>query len=105
MLVRGELELTLECAFYEIVNTVTDEQVIHSTYAASNEIEYRQEVTLGQMRDRISQTLSLTRVYWRPKYHGLAALIEKNISEEFWRHVERCIDVGTARIVELGNNM
>ena len=102
LFVRGELDLTLESAFYEINDTVTDEDVIQSTYSTSNEIEYRQELTLEQMRQRIDQTLTLPRVYWEAKYHGLADLMEKKISDGFWRHLETCIDIRNARIVELG---
>ena len=105
MFVRGELDLTLESAFYEINSAVTDEEVIQSTYSTINEVDYRQEITLEEMRQRIDQTLSLPRVYWEAKYHGLAALIEKKISDGFWRHLEECIDVRTARIVELGHHV
>ena len=105
MFVRGNLELTLESAFYEIIGAVSDEQVIQWTYPATNEIEYRQQVTLENMRERISKTLSLSRVYWTPKYHELATFIETNIVDGFWHHIKACIDVDTARIVELGNNV
>jgi hypothetical protein len=102
MFVRGELDLTLESVLYESNNTVTDEDVIEATYSRTNEIEYRQEITLEQMRQRIDQTLSLPRAYWESKYHALAALMEKKISDGFMRHLEECIDIRTARIVELG---
>lgn len=102
---RGELNLSLESAFYDIADAVTDEEVILSTFAASNAIESRQDVTLAHMRSLVNKTLSLTRSYWAPNYQPVAALIEEGFREGFWRHLKACLDPETATVVELGNNV
>jgi hypothetical protein len=105
MFIRGELNLTLESAFYEITNTVTDEEVIGAAYCGFNEIEYRQEVTMEHVIRRVNDTLSLTRAYWTPEYHGVPTLIENGLREGFWHRLNACFDVGTATVIELGNDV
>jgi len=83
MFVHGELNLTIESAFYAVTGSITDDEVVRSTYSVTNEVDYHQEVSMQQMVDGINSVLSLPRVYWKPKDVGVAAFIEKRSGMDF----------------------
>lgn len=104
--IKGEYDVTLEAAFFEIVGgPITDEEVVVAAYSDFNTIEYRQECSLDDMIAGVHETLSLPRSMWNPKYPGIPNIIEKNLREGYWEHLRACFDYKSAKIVALGHDV
>lgn len=106
MFVMGQLDVTLDAALFEIDgDNVLDEDVIKAAYPDGiNPIEYRAECSFGDMVTGVHEILKITREFWKQEY-SIAEMIESNLREGYWQHVEACFDHTNARIVGLGHNV
>ncbi len=104
--VRGQLDVTLEAALFEITgDDISDEDVISAAYPRGfNPIEYRAECSSEEMMSGVHNVLKITREFWKPEY-SIPETIESNVREGYWRLVKACFDYTNARIVELGHNV
>lgn len=101
---KGQLDVGLEVALFEITDrTVTDEDVVSAAYSESNPIEFRSESTVEEVVTRVNALMTITRKYWNA--HTFAELIERELREGYWRHLETCFDYKHSRIVVLGHNV
>lgn len=104
--IRSQYDVTLEASFFEIVDAhVTDEDVVVAAYTDLNPIEHRRECTTEEMIAGTHEVLSLPRGMWNPECLGIPNIIEKNLQDGYWDHLEACFDYKNARIIELGHHV
>ena len=102
---NGELYVALEATLFEINDeSVTDEDVVSGAYKDYNPIERCSESTVQEMETQIDALLTINRSYWNPSY-DYADLIEDELREGYWKHLEECFDYKHARVVELGDSV
>ena len=101
MFVHGDLDLTLEAAFYDIAADVTDEEVVHFTYPHVNELKCHTKVSTEAMVHTVNSVLTLPRSYWSHRQVGVAAFIEKRLREGFWKHLAAAIDFENSSVVQV----
>lgn len=103
---KGELDVGLEAALFEITDkTVTDEEVVSDAYAGVfNPVESRSESTVEEMMTKVNTLMTIARKYLKPQY-AFAELLETDLREGYWRHLEACFDYKDARVVELGDHV
>jgi hypothetical protein len=103
--IKGELEVSLEAEFFEIVEPpINDEDVLVAAYSSFNPIEYRRECSLEEMMAGISETLSMPRWMWK-SHPGIPKIMERNLREGYWKHLNASFNCKNARIVELGHDV
>jgi hypothetical protein len=103
--VKGEYEVALEAAFFEILDPqIDDEEVVVAAYSELNPIEHRQMCSLDEMIAGVHQTLSIPRWMWQ-EAGVFPNIIEENLREGYWAHVKACFDYTDARIVSLGHHV
>jgi hypothetical protein len=102
ILIRGQLDVTLEATLFEILNAdVSNEDVIGTAFPdGSNNIDYSNEESLDEMTSVINSLLSISTSHWTNS--SIPQRIESKLRDGYWRHLEACFDYRSARIVALG---
>jgi hypothetical protein len=104
--IKGQYDVGLEAAFFEIADPhITDEDVVVAAYSDLNPIKHQRECSLDEMIAGVHETLSLPRRMWNSKYSGIPNIIEENLRDGYWEHLQACFDYKNARIVELGHDV
>jgi hypothetical protein len=104
--IKGEFDVTLEAVFFEILDgTITEDDIVIAAYSDFNPIEQRHECSLEEMITGVQEILSLPRRMWNSEYSGIPNIIEKNLRDGYWEHLQTCFDYKSARIVGLGHHV
>ena len=100
---KGELSVTLEAALFEIATpSISDEDVVLEAYPeGSSPIEHRAESSIDEMVAAVHEVLRIPKSYWQTD-NSVREIIENDLREAYWKHLEACFDYKEARIVELG---
>jgi hypothetical protein len=89
--IKGQYDVLLDAAVFEIAATVSDEDVMAAVYGDFNTIEHRADCSVETMIAGVHETLSLPRQMWATNFSGIPGIIEQNLRDGYWSHVRASI--------------